>query len=393
MRVLVVTNDLPPRVGGIQYYVDQLGRGLVSAGDEVVLLGSSSEGADAFDRTAPYEVVRERTPVLLPTPTVARHATRLVEAVGADVVLFGAAFPLGILAGPIAERTGVPSLGFTHGLEVSATRMPGGSAMLRAIGNRLAAVTYVSHWCEEHLRGAFGPVPDHHLLPPAVEPGEFHGAVSGDAVRDRHGIGSAPLVVCVSRLVERKGQDTLIDCLPRWRREVPGTKLMIVGDGPHRGSLQRRAADRGVSEHVVFTGQVPGPELPQHYAAADVFAMPCRERHRGREVEAFGIVFIQAQAVGVPVVAGGIGGVPDAVRDGETGLLVDGTDPDAVADAVGSLLSDPDRSSAMGRLGAQWCAREFSWHARTRELRGILAGLDGPATGPAGTQSFDSAPV
>ena len=84
MRVLVVTNDLPPRVGGIQYYVDQLGRGLVSAGDEVVLLGSSSEGADAFDRTAPYEVVRERTPVLLPTPTVARHATRLVEAVASS---------------------------------------------------------------------------------------------------------------------------------------------------------------------------------------------------------------------------------------------------------------------------------------------------------------------
>lgn len=373
MRILVITNDLPPRVGGIQYYVDQLCRGLVAAGDEVVLMGSSAPGAAEHDRDAPYEVVRERTSVLLPSPRTARHAVRLVEHLGADVVVFGAAFPLGFLAWPIARHTGVPTVGFTHGLEVSAARMPAGSSALRAIGSRLDALTYVSRWCRGILEPAFGGHPSHHMLAPAVDLGEFHPDVDGSAVRSRWGIGEDPLVVCVSRLVERKGQDVLIDSLGQWRAQHPRTRLMIVGDGPHREALTRRAEQRGIARWVTFTGQVPDADLPAHFAAGDVFAMPCRERHGGREVEAFGIVFIQAQAVGVPVVAGGIGGVPDAVRDGETGLLVDGTDSGAVAAAVGSLLVDGRRRRAMGDAGARWCSEHFGWPQRTVELRRILA--------------------
>lgn len=375
MRILVITNDLPPRVGGIQYYVDQLCRGLVAAGDEVVLLGSTSPGAATHDRNAPYEVVRERTSVLLPSPRVARHAVRLVGHLGADVVIFGAAFPLGILSGVIRRHTGVPSVGFTHGLEVTASRMPTGASVLRAIGSHLDALTYVSHWCRDILEPAFGGHPSHHMLAPAVDPDEFHARVDGSEVRNRWGIGDAPLVVCVSRLVERKGQDVLIDSLEQWRAQAAGARLMIVGDGPYRGALTRRAVERGVAEWVTFAGQVSDADLPAHFAAGDVFAMPCRERHGGREVEAFGIVFIQAQAVGVPVVAGGIGGVPDAVRDGETGVLVDGTDAASVASAVGDLLSDTHRRRAMGEAGARWCADHFGWPQRTSELREILSGV------------------
>ena len=377
MRVLVVTNDLPPRVGGIQYYVDQLCRGLCDAGDSVVLLGSSAADSDEFDRAAPYEVVRERTPVLLPTPLTARHAVRLVERMQADVVLFGAAFPLAGLAGHIRRRTGVGSVAFTHGLEVSAARTPGGTRVLRRIGDNLAALTYVSGWCREILEPAFGPAPRHLMLPPAVDPQEYHRGVDGREVRQRWGIGDDPLVVCVSRLVERKGQDTLIDCLAGWRNEVPRTRLMIVGDGPHRGALERRAASNGVADAVTFTGQIPSDELPAHFAAGDVFAMPCRERHGGREVEAFGIVFIQAEAVGVPVVAGRIGGVPDAVREGTTGVLVDGTDTAAVGSAVVGLLADGPRRAAMGTAGAEWCEESFGWPQRTEELRVILRGAAG----------------
>lgn len=378
MRILVITNDLPPRVGGIQYYVDQLCRGLVAAGDEVVLLGSTSPGAAAHDRDAPYEVVRERTSVLLPSPRLARNAVRLVEHRSIDAVVFGAAFPLGILAGAIRKHTGVPSVGFTHGLEVTAARMPTGTSMLRAIGSRMDALTYVSHWCRDILEPAFGDHPSHHMLAPAVDPGEFHAGVDGSAVRKQWGIGDAPLVVCVSRLVERKGQDVLIDSLEQWRGRLACTRLMIVGDGPHREALTRRAAERGVGEWVAFTGQVADADLPAHYAAGDVFAMPCRERHGGREVEAFGIVFIQAQAVGVPVVAGGIGGVPDAVRDGETGVLVDGTDAASVTRAVGDLLADAHRRRSMGDAGAKWALEHFGWPQRTAELREILAEVAAP---------------
>jgi len=216
------------------------------------------------------------------------------------------------------------------------------------------------------------------MLPPAVDPAEYHPGVDGSAVRARHGIGAQdPVVVCVSRLVERKGQDRLVDALGEVRRQVPGTRLLVVGGGPHRDALERRARAAGVADAVTFTGMVAEEDLPAHFAAGDVFAMPCRERHGGREVEAFGIVFIQAQAVGVPVVAGAIGGVPDTLVDGTTGLLVDGDDVPAVASALVGLLADPPRRARMGVAGAARVAEDFTWPARTAQLRALLADAAG----------------
>jgi phosphatidyl-myo-inositol dimannoside synthase len=374
VRVLVVSNDLPPRVGGIQYYVDQLCRGLVDAGDDVLLHGSTSPGAAAWDATAPYEVVRERTSVLLPTPAVTRRATSLIRRWGADVVVFGAAFPLGLMGPTLHKRTGVPYVAFTHGLEVSAVRVPGlGRLMLRRIGGDAAAVTYVSHWCESLLRPAFGHTPRAVLLPPGVDSGEFHAGVDGGPIRRRHGLDGYPVVVCVSRMVARKGQDRLIEALPALRARVPGTQLLVVGDGPDRPRLEQLARTTGVADHVTFTGQVADGELAAHFAAGDVAALPCRERRGGLEVEAFGIVVIQAQAVGVPVVAGDIGGVPDAVGGPDTGVLVDADDVDAVTGAVGDLLADPGRRRAMGSAGAERVSAGFTWDRRVDQLRTLLA--------------------
>lgn len=373
MRVLVVTNDLPPRIGGIQYYVDQLCRGLAAAGDEVTLYGSSYEGDAEWDAAAPFRVVRAPRSTLLPTSTTLRHTIRLVEHTRAEVVVFGAAFPLGLMGPAIERRTGVPYVAFTHGLEVSSVRAPGGWRFLRAIGRRAAAVTFVSHWCDDLLRPGFGDGPEYRLLPPAVDPAVFHPDVDGTEVRARHAFGDDPVVVCVSRVVERKGQDQLIRCLPELRRRVPGARLLIVGGGPHLDALRALVDEVGVRDHVVITGQVPEAELPAHYAAGDVFAMPCRERRGGLEVEAFGIVFIQAQAVGRPVVAGNIGGVPDALVDGETGLLVDGEDLGAVTSTIASLLGDPERATRMGEAGGRFVHDGFTWDLRTDELRELLA--------------------
>lgn len=382
MRVLVVTNDLPPRVGGIQYYVDQLARGLAAAGDDVTLFGSTWEGAAAFDATAPYRVVRHPRATLLPTPTVAHRVAALVRGSGADVVLFGAAFPLGLMGPWLRRRTGVPYAAFTHGLEVSAARAPGGARFLRHVGRDAALVTFVSNWCDGLLRPAFGPGPRYALLPPAVDPGEYHPGVDGSAVRHRHGLVGRPLVVTVSRLVARKGQDTLIRALPAIRRQVPGAALLVVGGGEYREELERLARRHGVAGDVVFAGQVPDEELPAHYAAGDVFAFPTRERRRGLEVEAFGIVVIQAEGVGVPAVAGSIGGVPDAVGAPEAGVLVDGTDVDEVAREVGGLLADRDRRVRMGAAAAARVAEGYTWPARVDELRALLREAVGHSAPP-----------
>jgi phosphatidyl-myo-inositol dimannoside synthase len=377
MRVLVVTNDLPPRVGGIQYYVEQLAAGLAGVGDDVVVYGSSYDGGAAWDATAPFRVVREATSTLLPTPATLRRVLRLVDRTEPDVVVFGAAFPLGLMGPAIRRRTGVPYVAFTHGLEVSSARVPGGWRLLRAIGSEAAAVTYVSRWCERQLRLRFGDGPRHVLLPPAVDPEVFHPSVDGTDVRHRHGIGDEPVVVCVSRVVERKGQDQLIRGLADLRSRVPDARLLVVGGGPHLGAMTRLAEEIGVGDHVTFTGEVPGEELPAHFAAGDVFAMPCRERIGGLEVEAFGIVFIQAQAIGRPVVAGDVGGVPDALLDGVTGVLVDGTDRHAVTGAVASLLGDPPRATRMGAEASHFVRERFTWDRRTGELRDLLAEVSG----------------
>lgn len=373
MRVLVVTNDLPPRIGGIQYYVDQLSRGLTSAGDEVTLYGSSYEGDRDWDRRAPFRVVRERTSTLLPTPLVLRHTLRMIERYEPEVVVFGAAFPLALMGPALVKRTGVPYVAFTHGLEVSAVRVPGGAKLLRRIGSDASLITFVSHWCDSLLRPAFGPAPRYEMLPPAVDDTLYNPGVDSLTIRERHGFGDDPVVVCVSRIVERKGQDTLIRILPELRRRVPGARLLVVGGGPYLDEIRSQAELSGVGEYITVTGQVPEAELPAHFAAGDVFAMPCRERKGGLEVEAFGIVFIQAGGIGRPVVAGNIGGVPDSLRDGRTGVLVDSESDAAVLDAVAGLLGDPDRATEMGEAGSKFVHDGFTWAHRTAELRRMLS--------------------
>jgi phosphatidylinositol alpha-1,6-mannosyltransferase len=168
----------------------------------------------------------------------------------------------------------------------------------------------------------------------------------------------------------------LIRGFPRVLRAVPDARLLIVGIGPFEQGLRRLAQNNGVSERVIFAGGVPYAELAAYFKAGDVFAMPCRARWLGLDVEALGAVFLQASAVGRPIIVGNSGGAPEAVKHGETGLLVDPRSPDAIADAVISLLQDPARAKAMGAAGAQWMHSEWTWEAQSTRLRNLLlAGL------------------
>jgi phosphatidylinositol alpha-1,6-mannosyltransferase len=211
-------------------------------------------------------------------------------------------------------------------------------------------------------------------LTPGVDPSVFRPDVDGAAVRARHRLGDRPVVVCVSRLMPRKGQDVLVEALPRLRRSVPDAALLLVGGGPHRAALERMVRERGLGGDVVITGSVPFAELPQHYAAGDVFAMPCRTRHLGLDVEGLGIVYLEASATGLPVVAGRSGGAPDAVLPGETGEVVDGTDATAVADALAALLLDPERARRLGEAGRAWVSRQWTWDRSVARLSALLAG-------------------
>jgi len=365
-----VSNDFPPRPGGIQAYVHAYATRL----PDVVVYASDWRGAREFDAAQPFPVIRDKSSLLLPTGRVARRAREIARAEGCDAAWFGAAAPLALLAGGL-RRAGVRRfVASTHGHEVGWALVPGGRQALRRIGSTVDVVTYLGEYTRSRLAGALGPAARLVQLPPGVDLGAFRPEAGGEEVRVRHGLAGRPVVVCVSRLVRRKGQDMLIRALPGIRRRVAGTALLLVGGGPDRDRLAGLAERHGVARDVVFTGSVPWAELPAHYAAGHVFAMPCRTRRAGLEVEGLGLVFLEASATGLPVVAGRSGGSPDAVLDGRTGHLVDGRSLDEVSDRIVGLLANPAQARAMGEVGREWVRTDWRWDVLTARLEGLLAG-------------------
>jgi phosphatidylinositol alpha-1,6-mannosyltransferase len=371
-RTLVVTNDFPPRAGGIQKFVHSLS--LRQPAGSVVVYAPAFAGAAEFDAQQPFPVVRHPTGLMLPVPGVLRRAREIARAEGCTAVWFGAAAPLGLLA-PGLRRAGVHRfVASTHGHEVGWAALPGARQLLGRIGSAVDVVTYLGEYTRSRLAPVLGPRPALAQLPPGVDTDMFAPAADGAAVRRRHGLGDRPTVVCVSRLVPRKGQDMLIRALPLVRERVPGTALLIVGGGRDLGRLRRLAAGAGVSADVVFTGAVPWRELPAHFAAGHVFAMPCRTRRGGLDVEGLGLVYLEASSTGLPVVAGRSGGAPDAVLEGETGYLVDGRSLPPLVDRLTQLLTDRDGARAMGEKGRAWVERDWRWDVISTRLHRLLHG-------------------
>ncbi|MEU0383711.1 glycosyltransferase family 4 protein [Streptomyces chartreusis] len=373
-RTLVVTNDFPPRQGGIETFVHAMT--VRFPPDRVAVYTSSTPGDRAYDARLPFPVVRDRSHMLLPTRRVTARAVELARRFGCDSVWFGAAAPLGLMAGELRRRTRVRRLvATTHGHEVWWARTPGARALLRRVGAGVDSVTYLGSYTRARIAAAVGPEAAARMrrLAPGVDADVFQGSEAAAArVRERYGLGDRPVVLCAARLVPRKGQDALIRALPLVRRSVPDAVLLLVGDGPHARALRRLAAERGPAGAVVFAGGHPHEEMPGFYAAAQVFAMPCRTRRAGMEVEGLGIVFLEAAAAGLPVVVGDSGGAPDTVRDGETGFVVDGRDVRALADRLTLLLDDAGPARDMGRKGRAWVRGEWGWDRTHGHLTSLL---------------------
>ncbi len=376
-RVLLVTNDFPPRPGGIQRYLEELVHRLAGSGaHRVTVYAPQWKGADAYDDSAAaagYQVVRHPGTLMLPRPAVDARMRRLIAEQEIDTVWFGAAAPLALLAQRDRAAGAGRVLASTHGHEVGWSMLPVARSALRRVGEGADVVTFVSRYTRGRFASAFGPAAALEHLPPGVDTHRFRPDPAGRAeLRARYRLGRRPAVVCVSRLVPRKGQDMLIRALPSIRRRVDGAALVIVGGGPYLESLRRLATRCGVAEHVTFTGGVPGAELPAHHSLGDVFAMPCRTRGAGLDVEGLGIVFLEASAAGVPVVAGRSGGAPETVLDNHTGLVVDGRSVDRVGDAISKLLADPDRAAAMGAAGRDWVMTHWRWETLAARLAELL---------------------
>ena len=378
MRVLLVTNDFPPTIGGIQSYL----RDFISTlpPQDVVVFASTQDAAAAadWDDQAAYRVYRWPCRVMLPTPATARRMQQIIRAENIDVVWFGAAAPLALMARAARAAGARRVIASTHGHEVGWSMLPGARQVLRVIGSHCDVVTYISDYTLSRFRAAFGE-PTFEWLPSGVDSHRFSplSAVQRQAVRSQLGWRTGGhYVVCISRLVPRKGQDQLVRLWPDVLTHFPDATLVIVGGGSRRFTARlRRLAGNLVDDRIVFTGRV-GEECMSHMLhAADVFAMPCRTRGGGLDVEGLGIVYLEAQAAGIPVIAGRSGGAPETVIP-ESGIVVDGRSQQDILAALIALLSDPKRRRDMGRRGRSFVERSWTWERMGARLRRILAGSE-----------------
>ena len=364
-RHLLVTNDFPPKIGGIQNYLWELWRRLPA--DEVLVYSTPHADAEAFDAAQPFTVVRSREPWLLPQPLLARRVDRLARSFGAELVILDPAVPVGLIGPHLDLRYGV----VLHGAEVTIpSRIPGVRSLLNRVLDGAVGVIAAGGYPAEQGEQSLGrPLPVS-VIAPGVDTERFVPLDPAAKLAARKALGlptEAPLVTSVSRLVPRKGMDTLIRASLEIRRTMPDVCVAIAGTGRDRRRLSSLIAR--LDAPVKLLGRIDADELSLLAGCGDVFAMLCRSRWGGLEQEGFGIVFLEAAAAGVAQVAGRSGGAHEAVVHQETGLIVDDpTDVGAAARAITELLDDDERRQAMAHAARERAERESSYDILAQQL-------------------------
>jgi len=372
-RILLVTNDLGPRAGGIETFI----LGLINYvdGNQLVIFTSSQEGSEEFDRSLSNKygvvIVRDKSTTLIPTPRVTRAVITTMKRYQSTVIWFGATAPLAWMS-PALRRNGAEKIvGLTHGHEVWWAKLFPFNRAMRRMGNAMDVVTYLGDFTRDAISPAMGTHPTYVRIAPGIDTEHFRPG-NGAAIRTELGVDSKRVIMCVGRLVHRKGQDALVQAMPSVLQRIPEAVLVLVGIGPREGFIRKEVERLGIQSSVIFTGRVQYDQLPRYFQAADLFVMPSRSRLAGLEVEGLGIVYLEASACGIAVIAGKSGGAPDAVIAGKTGVLVDGTKVNDISAAIVSLLPDRDRLVQMGKAGSAWVMQEWSWEIWGRRFASLL---------------------
>jgi phosphatidylinositol alpha-1,6-mannosyltransferase len=363
-KILCITNDFGPRAGGIETFV----MGLIERAPKgsIIVYTSGQGDTTSYDqgwlRDFGVEVIRDSSKILLPSPWVVRRVKKVIARDSIKQVFFGAAAPLGVMARSLRKKGVVNIVALTHGHEVWWAKVFPFNLAMRRIGSTVDSLTYLGEFTQKAISQALSKKAAEQMM--KIAPGidvEHFSPQDSLALRRELGIDNKKVIVSVGRLVHRKGQDHLIESMPEILKKVPDAHLLMVGQGPYLEHLAKLVAIQKVENHVSFIGRIQYAELPRFICAGDVFAMPSRSRLAGLEVEGLGIVYLEASACGLPVVAGDSGGAPDAVVQGVTGLVVDGTNNAQIASSIISLLNDPQKSQAMGAAGRQWIIDNWRW--------------------------------
>ncbi len=375
-KILLVTNDLGPQAGGIESFI----LGLLGEldGSDIVIYTSSEPGDQTFDKELRQkygvEVIRDRAKILLPTPRVNRSVARVMKQYKSEYVWFGAAAPLGWMAGHLRRHGAKRIVAITHGHEVWWSKVWPFTLVMKAMSQKIDAFGYLGDFTKRAMSSAISTQLKMVRIAPGISINHFTPGTKSEELAKELDVFGKKVIVCVGRLVHRKGQDRLIEAMPDVLKKIPDAVLLIVGEGPRREALKKLVAEKELENSVKIVGRLSYEQLPMVIRLGDIFAMPSRSRFFGLEVEGLGIVYLEASACGVPVIAGASGGAPDAVLPGETGLVVDGTDVEAISASIVYLLNDDELRSRMGKRGREWAVNEWSWEMWGKRFSKLLLG-------------------
>jgi phosphatidylinositol alpha-1,6-mannosyltransferase len=374
-KVLFVTNDFGPRAGGIETFIIGLieRRAFASTIVYTSAQANSKEYDQMWEKKYGVKVIRDSSRILLPTPRVARRISALIKAEGISVAAFGAAAPLGLLAHSMKRSGIVRIVALTHGHEVWWAKVFPFNLLLRRIGTGVDSLTYLGEYTRQMISRPLTQSAKNAMIKiaPGIDTDHFSPRNS-DNLRQSLQLSDKKVIVCVARLVHRKGQDKLIDAMPSILESISNAQLLIVGQGPYQSKLVKRVKKLGLEENVTFVGRINYEKLPEYICVGDLFAMPSRSRFGGLEVEGLGIAYLEASACGLPVIAGSSGGAPDAVVDGKSGEVVNGTDITEIAKTVIKFLRDPEGSQQMGQFGRNWVVEKWRWEIWSQAFERLL---------------------
>ena len=375
-KVLLVTNDLGPRAGGIETFVLGLIEGLPK--DSLIIYTSSQKGDKAFDAQLLEKfgavVIRDRAKMLLPTPRITRKAVKILKQQQIKNVWFGAAAPLALMAGKLRSAGASNIVALTHGHEVWWAKIPILKSLLKKIIKNVDHLGYLGDFTKGEIAKISNQPQKFLQIAPGIDTQHFAPKIARGDLIEKYRLDGRRVIVSVGRLVHRKGQDELVKAMPKILEQFPDAILLFVGEGPIKQMLFNSAKQLGVLPKVVFAGRVSHHDLPDYICLGEIFAMPVRSRFSGLEVEGLGIVYLEASACGLPVIVGNSGGAVDAVLDKKTGLLVDGTKSDQIADAICELLANPERAKQMGAAGRDWVIKNWQLSNWSEKFNKVLIG-------------------
>ena len=373
-KILLITNDLGPRAGGIESFILGLLKRLPR--NSVVVYTSSQPQSKSFDQDLFDQygviVIRDRSKILLPTPRITQRAVKLMNQFDAKLIWFGAAAPLALMAASLRKNGATRIIALTHGHEVWWAKLPIFRQLLRKISRDVDVLTYLGEYTKNAIKKVVSDQSKLIKIAPGIDVDHFQPSEKSNDLIHKLNINNRPVIVSVGRLVHRKGQDKLIVAMSQVIKDFPTAVLLLVGEGPIKYMLQKLVQHHSLEKNVIFAGRVQLDELPRYIQLGQIFAMPARDRFFGLEVEGLGIVYLEASACALPVIVGNSGGAPDAVISEKTGLIVDGTSPDEIANSIKTLLQQPELAKRYGAAGREWVVNEWRWEIWSKRFNSLL---------------------